>query len=95
MQRKTEAFNRLYHSDQWVDDHVAKASEFDYSGIDALAKFEGTHPAAMQKRIDKINWKFDHDLKIRRLPWKYKLKMFVEKCTGYRIFEYKNYKLLK
>ncbi len=95
MQRKTEAFNRLYHPDQWVDKYIAKAEEFDYSEIDALTRFEGTHPKVVQKRIEAINWQFDHDLKVRKLPWKYKLKMLVEKLTGYRIFEYKNYKLIR
>lgn len=95
MQRKMETFNRLYHTDEWVEKNMVKADEFDYSNIDALSKFEGTHPEAVRERINKINWKFDHDLKIRKLPWKYKFKMFVEKCTGYRIFEYRNYKILK
>lgn len=94
MQVKKESFNRLYHSDEWVETHVAKQDEFDYSDVDALALFDGTHPAVMQKRINSKNWKFDYDLSFRHFKLKDKIKMFIHKLTGYRIGEYKNYKIV-
>jgi ribosomal protein S18 len=94
MQQKINKFVQLYHNDEWMKENVAKADEFDYSNIDALSRFDGTHPKVMEERIKRINWKFDHDISKRNLSVKYKFKMLVEKLTGYRIFEYKNYKVL-
>lgn len=92
MQRKQETFNKLWHPDDVVERMVAKAQEFDYSQIDALRRFEGTHPAVMQARIAEKNWQFDFDISYNRFRLKDKVKFFVEKLTGWRIGEYKNYK---
>jgi hypothetical protein len=77
-----------------MKENVAKAGEFDYSNIDALSRFDGTHPKVMQERISRINWKFDHDISRRNLSFNYRVKMLVEKLTGYRIFEYRNYRII-
>lgn len=90
MQRKQTAFSSLYHTDEWIDQHVAKASEFDYSNIDSLALFAETHPTVMENRIAKKNWKFDHDVSKKKYTFKEKIKRLV----GYRIGEYKNYKII-
>jgi hypothetical protein len=90
MQRKQTAFSSLYHTDDWIDQHVAKASEFDYSNIDSLALFTETHPAVMENRIAKKNWKFDHDVSKKKYSFKEKIK----RLLGYRIGEYKNYKII-
>ncbi|MDX5420633.1 MAG: glycosyltransferase family 2 protein [Hymenobacteraceae bacterium] len=91
MQGKQQTFSKLWHSDEWVEKHVAKAEAFDYAGIDALGLFRGTHPAVMQERIADKNWRFDHDISRNRLKAKDKFKLFVEQVTGYRVGEYKNY----
>jgi hypothetical protein len=89
MQKKINNFTRLYNEN--TEETIVKADEFDYSNIDALSRFDGTHPKAMEDRIKRINWKFDHDISKRNLSFKYKFKMLVEKLTGYRVFEYRNY----
>jgi hypothetical protein len=91
MQRKQENFNKLWHSDNWVDKNVAKSNEFDYSGIDALELFQGTHPRVMLDRIAKKNWKFDYDLSYSNLSMKDQFKKWLRKYTGIEI-GYKNYK---
>ncbi|MDD4149942.1 MAG: hypothetical protein PHE33_07920 [Bacteroidales bacterium] len=48
MQRKQEEFNKLWHDDDWVNANVRKADEFDYSEIDVLKSFDGTHPKVMR-----------------------------------------------
>ena len=95
MQRKSEGFNKLYHDDQWFDEHWVDVDEFDYSEVDALALFEGTHPEVMQARIAEKNWKFDFDLSKNKYTLKDRFKRFVEKLTGHRPFEYRNYKIVK
>ena len=91
MQRKQEDFPKLWHNDEWVNQNVAKVEEFDYSVIDSLAVFEGTHPKVMQNRIAEKNWKFDYDISKSSLSTKEKFRRFFEKHTGHRLWEYKNY----
>jgi len=94
MQGKQMSFNKYWHDDQWMEKNVADVESFDYSGIDALRKFTGTHPAVMQKRIAVMNWKFAHDMSRNRLSFKERFKAFVEKLTGRRLWEYRNYRIL-
>jgi hypothetical protein len=94
MQRKQHDMNRLYHSDQWIQEHVAKAEAFDYSQIDSLERFTGTHPGVMVERIKKMNWQFDHDLSKNKLSARERAKRILSFLMGRRIGEYKNYKML-
>jgi len=91
MQRKQESFHKFWHPDDWIENNVIKAEEFDYSGIDALELFKGTHPAVMKDRITRKNWKFDYDLTFNRLSLKDRVKQFLRKYTGIEI-GYKNYR---
>jgi hypothetical protein len=94
MQKKQEDFNKLWHDDQWIEKNIAKADEFDYSAIDVLRKFEGTHPSVMQNRIDRINWHFDYDISCNKMKTKDKFKLFLSKF-GIYFGQYRNYKLVK
>jgi glycosyltransferase involved in cell wall biosynthesis len=91
MQRKQEVFHKLWHDDNWVEQHVAKVEEYDYSGIDALTLFTDTHPKVMQARIAQKNWIFAHDISFNRLSLKEKLKIFTQKYLGWDMGQYKNY----
>jgi hypothetical protein len=93
-QKKAENFHKLWHDDSWVNKHVPKVESFDYSHIDSLKKFEETHPVVMQKRISEKNWDFIFDLRLKKLSLRDKILMTIEKLTGWRIGEYKNYKIL-
>ena len=95
MQRKKEGVSRFWHDDEWIERHVEKAEAFDYSEIDALARFEGTHPDVMSERLRRMNWTFDYDISFNRFGWKDRFKRFIETKTGYRIGEYRNYRVLK
>ena len=94
MQQKQQDWTKFYRDDRWIEEHIAKAEEFDYGKIDSLIRFEETHPQALQERIQKINWKFNYDISKRRYSFKEKIKRFVHSFTGYRIGEYKNYKMI-
>jgi len=94
MQLKQLDWNKFYYDDKWIQEHVAKAEEFDYGNIDSLVRFDETHPQALRQRIQKINWKFDYDISKKNYSLKEKIKRMVFLFTGYRIGEYKNYKLI-
>ena len=96
MRRKQVAFSQLYHDDQWVEANLPKEEEFDYSQVDSLERFTGIHPQVMENRIRRLNWKFDHDLSKNRLTFRERLKRMASALLlGYRVGEYKNYKLLR
>jgi glycosyltransferase involved in cell wall biosynthesis len=68
---------------------------FDYAGIDSLTNFKGTHPAVMQARLERMNWQFDFDIREKKLSLKNRFRTWVEELTGWRIGEYRNFKLLR
>ena len=94
MQRKQQAFGHLYHDDKWIEENLANAGEFDYSRIDSLERFQGTHPNVMQDRIKHLNWEFDHDLSKNKLAPRERLKRLASHLLGRRIGEYRNYKMI-
>jgi hypothetical protein len=87
---KINNFNKLYNLDQ---DIPTKENEFDYSEIDKLDKFDGSHPKVMQARVNQMNWKFEKDISFNKLSLKEKFRLWVEKKTGYMPWEYRNYKV--
>lgn len=93
-QAKQQSFHKMWHDDDWMKKNVPQADKFDYSGIDSLAKFTGTHPAIMHQRIANKNWQFTFDPTQKKLSLKVKLLMWVERSFGWKIGEYRNYKII-
>lgn len=94
MQKKQENFNKYWHDDQWVEENVIKAEEFDYEGhVRQLELFGETHPAVMQERIERLNWKFNYDISCSKKSTKDKFKAFL-KGIGIDT-SYRNYILAK
>lgn len=91
-QEKAKSFNKYWHDDRWMEQNIPDVSEFDYSNVDGLKKFLGSHPKVMQNRINNINWKFTFDPTQKKISMKYRFVEFVERIFGYRIGEYKNYR---
>lgn len=93
-QEKQKSFHRLWHDDQWIEKNVAQADAYDYAQIDSLRPFKGSHPKVMENRLKRMNWQFEFDISKKRFTLKEKLLYFIERWTGYRPFEYKNYKII-
>jgi len=92
-QEKQKSFHKMWHDDEWVKKNVTQADAFDYSAIDSLQKFSGTHPQVMNERLKRMNWRFDWDGNKKKLSVKEKILKTIEQLTGVRLFEYKNYTL--
>jgi hypothetical protein len=90
-QAKQESFHKMWHNDEWMKKNIPEISEFDYSDIDLLEEYKETHPAVMKRRIDSAHWKFIYDRSKAKLSLKYRFLHFVEKLTGWRIGENRNY----
>ncbi len=97
MQKKINAVKQFY--DGITEEEAAKLAreqEFEYGEkYDALAKFEGTHPKIMQERIQRLNWNVEVHLDKIHMKFKYRILYRIEKWFGVRLFEYKNYKIVK
>lgn len=97
MQKKYADFGKLWHTDEgyenWAEELKKKSAEFDYSTIDSLTVFRGTHPAVMTQLVSKEDWKFDIDVKKKNFKnTKHRILYFIWKNFGWRPFEYSNYK---
>ncbi len=97
MQEKVNSAKQFYDGiSEKEAGQKAVEQEFNYSGnYDALVKFDGTHPKVMKERIERLNWKVDVDLGKTNLKLKYRVLYKIEKWFGIRLFEYRNYKLLR
>ncbi|WP_028663662.1 glycosyl transferase [Runella zeae] len=94
MQQKHLHVHQFWHEDE-AEKHIkVSAQGFDYSQIDSLDKFTGTHPQVMQARIRRQNWAFTHDISHKNLSLKYRFKLWMEKYTGWYVGEYRNYKII-
>ncbi len=93
-QQKQRQFHRLWHSDEALQKRKLSEEEFDYSQIDSLVMFQGTHPQAMQSRINSINWTFNVDPTKKNFGLKSSILYWIEKKFGWRVGEYKNYKII-
>lgn len=91
-QLKQLSFNKYWHDEEWIKENIPQQPEYDYSGIDSVKLFKGSHPVCMQARIDKMNWSFEPES--RKLSLKERFSRFIEKLTGHRIGEYQNFKII-
>lgn len=94
-QAKQENFHKMWHDDSWMKENIPVVEEFDYSNIDLLETYKGTHPSIYKERISKANWKFTYDSSKVKISLKNKFLYFIEKIFGWRVGENRNYILLK
>jgi hypothetical protein len=89
---KMSNFEKLYKPDERLS---VKADELhEYGNVSSLALFADTHPQVMQQRVGNMDWDFEFDVRQKRIPLKYRLLDFIERCTGKRLFEFRNYRLV-
>ena len=93
-QAKQEQFHKMWHDDEWMKKNVISTDEFDYSIVNTLEPFIGSHPQVFQNRVNTIDWNFTFDKSRVSISLKNKIKLFIQKYTGWKIGEYKNYKLI-
>ncbi len=94
-QAKQQTFHGLWHNDEWLAQNVAQTQAFDYSKIDSLTHYTQQHPKVMQTRIAARNWQFSFDPTMQKISLKERVSRFIEKTFGWRLGEYRNYKIIK
>lgn len=93
--RKQAAFGRLYHDDAWLAQHLPKSDEFPMCY--ELGVFTGEHPKIMRDRIqDDAVWTKHFDAnRLKPRPFTVAILDAFERITGKRVFEYRNYEILR
>jgi hypothetical protein len=94
MAKQLEA-HKLWHSDEAIAKKFDTNTDFDYSQIDSIERFEGTHPEIMKPRIEHMNWQFNRDPKAKKFGLKTGFLYWIEKLTNWRVGENRNYKIIK
>ncbi len=94
MAEKIRGFIALWHTPEEIDKIQPENTDFDYSKIDSLKIFTGTHPKVMQKRIEDSTYNFEFNVAEKKYSLKNKILFFIESLTGWRIGEYKNYRII-
>jgi glycosyltransferase involved in cell wall biosynthesis len=89
---KNKHFFRLWHGNKYDN----AFNNFQYEQQYGLKYFTGNHPLVMKNRISFTNYKFEIDK--TKIKWtlknlRYLLSDMIERLTGIRFFEHKNYKL--
>ena len=95
MMKKRKEVGRFWVDDEGVKNFDQLPDEFNFEEYDSIAAFTGTHPQVMLERIKKKNWHINLDLNEKKFHIKDYLLYQFEKLTGIRLFDFKNYKLLK
>lgn len=97
MQKKEADFGDLWHSgelhEQRKKAYYKQVTEFDYTNIDSVSMFSGSHPAVMRSRVEKENWDLNLNIKKKNFKnIKHRLLYFLWQYFRWRPFEYSNYK---
>ena len=95
MQTKMLDFHRLWHDEEWIRKNIKMEDFFDYSTFDSLSLFTSNHPEVMVERIQRSSWNVKLDTTRKRFRLKDRILHTIEKLTGHRLFEYKNYSIIK
>ncbi|MCC6276878.1 MAG: glycosyltransferase family 2 protein [Oligoflexia bacterium] len=94
MGEKNKHMFRWWHGNKYDDSF----NHFAYKSSYGLRYFKGTHPAVMAELVKSQNWSFSPQKGIAHWEWRdYKNLMSdaLERVTGYRLGEHKNFVLIK
>jgi glycosyltransferase involved in cell wall biosynthesis len=94
MGEKSKLLNRWWHGNARDNDF----QNFRYECQYGLKAFNGTHPSVIRQLVDQQDWSFDHRRTLS--DWSFKdlnlwASDFLELCTGWRIGEYRPYKIVR
>ncbi len=95
MSAKQKHVSRYWNeeSEGWQN-YIKTEEVYNFKDFDSLTKFSGTHPQVMQKRVQEQNWDPGIDISKKKFTLKEKLLYWLEKKTGLRPFEFRNYKCI-
>lgn len=91
---KQKMLDQWWHPDDKIAERYKDKAEFNYEQVDKVVEFDQKdHPQTMQKRAAECEWEF----KFKRPNFTAKNRVLhtIEELTGWRIGEYRNYKIVE
>ena len=95
MKKKQDNVAVFWNKEEAMNEIIGAGDLFDFNDYDSVAKFSGTHPLVMQNRIKRQNWNIKLDPTRKKLSFKKRILQWWEKKTGTRLFDFKNYRIVK
>ncbi len=92
--KKAEQMGAFYKTVDEVQ-KILDEKNYNWDNVDRVVEFNGPHPLLMMPKVSAQNWEYAFDRK--KAVWKKKDRLLqpLEDMLGFKIGEYKNYKLLK
>ncbi len=93
--------NKLIEASQYWsanpnDPYVRGAQQFaGFTSEELVRPFTGTHPSVMKELIYNFEFQFDYDKSKLKLSFKHKFLNWIEAATGNRLFEFRNWRIIK
>ncbi len=94
MHAKNVHVAEVWHNDESLAQYKLSDLSHNFDNFDSLTLFKGTHPLVYQKRIRDKNWHLELDISRKQFSFKDRVLYYVEKQTGVRLFNFKNYKII-
>ncbi len=95
MMKKQKDVAVFWNDEEGMKNYEGIPDSYDFTEYDSLARFTATHPIVMQERIARKNWQLELDTSKKKFSVKEKILYRFEKLTGIRLFDFRNYKLLR
>ena len=94
MMKKIAEVRKFWHPDEELAAIKDISDDFDYTSIDSITSFEGTHPEVYVDRVNNTHWNVALDISKKKFKLKDQILYKFEKLTGVRLFDYQNYKII-
>jgi hypothetical protein len=95
MKAKNDYKVKIYNNGAYNENVTIVPDDYADQLVNALQKYTLPHPKVMQQRIAAVNWKFNYNETKNKLSVKDKFKNITEKLFGVRLFDYRNYKVVR
>jgi len=95
MKQKQNNVSPFWHDDASMRKKYEEPVYYDFNEFDSLERFTDSHPAVMKDRIARKNWQLELDVTKKNFSFKDRLLYGFEKLTGIRLFDFRNYKILR
>ncbi|WP_026768321.1 glycosyl transferase [Asinibacterium sp. OR53] len=95
MMKKQKEISQYWDSNANIRSVITSPDFYDFNEFDSLQRFSDTHPAVMKDRIARKNWQVELDITRKQFSLKDRFLYYFERITGIRLFDFRNYRLLK
>lgn len=92
--KKVAMFQSYYNSAEGVEKIMA-SHDYQMHSVDRTIPFTGSHPAIMHAKVAAQDWEYNYKKELSVWHKKDKYLQMVEDLLGFKLGEYKNYKLIK